>query len=550
MCQALRKMWYILMSFGLLLFLPSCKFPDFHQINIDQQDAQALQEVADNDPCKYVFDSEGVSGISVENEFALVVHEDAFNGDWQWQEFIDQNDLEAEKSEQGWLIFLPGNADADFSNSLVVYVHIPDCDKPANDSAATLADDASTTGDDTSSAEDSTTTAENAGEIEEGCSWTLTPPPPGLVIQPDEKTMELLFLPRFSVAGINPFTMDEIVDIFGEREYETISPEPEMGEWYVASFSAGTTFEKAPDGSLIVTSPTCGENILQVLMPPFEEIAAKACQIYTSPLPEGSIVEDCGHGRTCVYFPRDNIPPDWMDPAYPGWWTPVESSTEPGVYHALLAPGASIDPVADNPTLLMPFCFPNHRAMIKPSADGDIVNTGLLPEDVGVHQDFSGYLAINLPEPNAVGDWELLRELGARLDVFSNETGSYKVVFPRGSTLEPKENGTFDIILGDGQPPTKAEYMGWAWVDNCTLLLGPRTPEHLQTTSDSLGNLSMLVSAGPEADAWTAAAEKDGRIGIFLQDSGETEFVFNLGSTLEYLDDGTIQIKLAKCTPE
>ena len=326
--------------------------------------------------------------------------------------------------------------------------------------------------------------------------------------------------------------------------------ESDDGEWRMVEFGAGVLNENEDDGGLIVQSPHCDESPAAAIETTFEEWAEQPCQVYTSPLPESAAMEDCEVGRTCVTFTQTEIPDDWTQPAYDDWWTVWPAEDGPG-YTVILPTGAEYEAGPEGQGLVMqPYCFANHRKGAEASSKGDVFNTGFLPDSAELIYDHPGSVEIEIPDQNADVDWQPLWDLGDRVDIQSNDTGGYTVFFPGGSIVKPRDDGTFDIILGEGEPPSKAERMGWTWLDYCTLMLGPKAPEHVETISDELGYLAFLTSPGPETDAWMAAAEEDGRIGLYPQDSGEMMFVFKYGSKLEYAGNGRGQVNLADCTLE
>jgi hypothetical protein len=531
------KSWFQIFSLAaLLLTLTSCLFDEADRKAATQTaDAQAaldaLEKTLLEDPCMFKFDIEGASAFIKEGITTVYVKNESFSP--AWQEMIDKLGLQASESDETVDILLPQNSMVDLLPS-GFYIQIPDCDKPAGNADAVIIEE----------------------KEDNDCTISLSPPPPGTAVQPDLEAANRMFFPEGK-------TSKDWIQPLEDWNVNLVTMDPEVGKWNALLFPTAARIEREKDGSISIKMPECKKALQGAPIPTTEEMAEESCQVYTSPLPEGSTVAPCGHGRTCVNFPKGEIPDEWMNPAGPDWWMPLESPDEPGVWTALLAPGSNAETDDYGNTLVsQPHCFNSQRANARPSMDGDVINTGVLPDGARMLYDeagdvtlelpgeatfvHSGDVTLVLPDDKSKENWAQLMEDGARIELQPNEMGSTTVVFPRGSTVTPKKDDTIDIQLGEGPPPTYAERMGWAWENNCTLLLGPKMPEKFAIIQDSNANLSIDTSPGAVTDAWTQAALKQG-VGIYPQDNGDTKFRFRFDSTVEKLEDGRVRVGLSDC---
>lgn len=539
MIQTRRKLWLMVLTLAALtaLISLSCLLDNiFPPDSFDLQETSAaasvqgtndaLEDALLNDPCMFKVEAEGVSteGEGGVDEYIYVEGEASSPA---WQEFFEETGLAPQRvDDKKDLIILPEYATADFSAGTYgegfVYISIPDCDQAADVGDPLIVEEE---------------------EAEDECVVTINPAPPGMVYQKDEVGAQRFFFAEGSTSASFETNLGLMVPSDFNVELYGIT-------WKGIEFPVETKIEQTDDGGLAVEIPNCSELGEGTPAPSLDEIAEKPCRVYTSPLPENAKVESCEVGRTCLTFPVDTTPDDWVQPAYEDWWMSLDSPGEPG-YTVILASGARYDTgLGGQGMVSLPHCFESHRKKTEPAGDAVVLNTGFLPDSAELIYDDAGNVEIEITDPYSEGvDWQPLWDLMDLVDIQENGTGGYTAVFPRGSSVEPQEDGTFDILLGEGKPPTKTERMGWTWEDDCTLLLGPKGPDSVEVIKDSNANLSIDISPGPVADIWVAAAQARG-LKVYPQDNGDIKIRFRFDSTLEYLEGGRARVHLSGCTPE
>ncbi|MFZ5919959.1 MAG: hypothetical protein ACOYY3_02780 [Chloroflexota bacterium] len=334
-----------------------------------------------------------------------------------------------------------------------------------------------------------------------------------------------------------PGKLPESISNLPEGAVSILPLELEDGTWQVVKFPPGTIVQGETPGQnagyLKVTIPGCGK--YQVSPPDVGKIPSQPCRIPMSKLPPGTTQQPKGH-YTQVTFPSGSTPEDWFDPPV-DWWFP-----QPQTNSVNLPAGTTLDDSFAFGTFVnAPVCFPPKAESVSPTLQGDTLNTGTLPEGASLSYG-SGKVKLDLPSGADLAAWE---EFQPRVSLNPGEAGGTLVLFPLGTEVTPLENGTYDLKLGPGEAAPLAAYQGWAWQDNCTLLITPQNGMNMNSSSS--GALSLDLPPGPATEAWKAEAEKDGRGTVSGNGEGGWHFEFPTGSTLTPNADGTFTIAFPNC---
>ncbi|GEM_PF-4208231 len=386
-----------------------------------------------------------------------------------------------------------------------------------------------------------------------------TAPPPNDVGQPPQQNDPCVIYLPFSVFGgaegvkqwinlmnfldadIAIFPAGEVPDSIRQLPEGTVAITPFETEgvfWEAVEFPHGTEIDPIDTGDgqgiIKITIPGCG-NKYQFSPQDVGKIPSQPCRIPMSKLPPGTTQQPKGH-YTQVTFPSGSTPEDWFNPPV-DWWFPQPQSNSVN-----LPAGTTLDDSFKFGTFVnAPVCFPPKAEVFSPTLQGDTLNTGTLPEGASLSYG-SGKVKLDLPSGADLAPWEGFQP---RVSLNPGEAGGTLVLFPLGTEVTPLENGTYDLKLGPGEAASPAAYQGWAWQDDCALLITP--VDGLKMNSSSSGALSLDLPPGPAADAWKAEAEKDGRVTVSENGEGGWHFEFPSGSTLTPNADGTFTIAFPNC---